>query len=77
MPVVFKHLWIIVKSTGGKNNGHNLLRFSMVVDDIKESRTRMGSTRYFFTIVSKGVCLRVVRDCRFQQLKMVQCNNHK
>ena len=39
-----KHLWIIVKSIGGKNNGHNLLRFSMVVDGIKESRTRMGST---------------------------------
>ena len=31
VPVVCKHLWIIVKSTGGKNNGHNLLRFSMVV----------------------------------------------
>ena len=31
-------------STGGKNNGHNLLRFSMVVDGIKESRTHMGST---------------------------------
>ena len=44
MSVVCKHLWIIVKSTGGKNNGHNLLRFSMVVDGIKESRTRMGST---------------------------------
>ena len=44
MPVVCKHLWIILKSTGEKNNGHNLLRFSMVVDGIKESRTCMGST---------------------------------
>ena len=44
MSGVCKHLWIIVQSTGGKNNGHNLLRFSMVVDGIKESRTRMGST---------------------------------
>ena len=44
MPVVCKHLWIVVKSTGGKNNGQNLLRFPMVVDGIKESRTRMGFT---------------------------------
>ena len=44
MSVVYKHLWIVVMSIGGKNNGHNLLRFSMVVDGIKESRTHMGST---------------------------------
>ena len=32
------------KVHSGKNNGHNLLRFSMVVDGIKESRIHMGST---------------------------------
>ena len=45
MSVVCKHIWIVVLSTGEReNNGDNLLRFSMVVDGIKESRTHMGST---------------------------------
>ena len=39
--------------------GDNLLRCSMVVDGIKETRTHMGSN------VLKGVLLRVVSDCRF------------
>ena len=55
MPVVCKHLWIIVKSTGGKNNGHNLLRFSMVVDGIKESRTHMGSTDTLLLLLKGSV----------------------
>ena len=45
MSAVCKHIWIVVISTGEReNNGDNLLRFSMVVDGIKESRTYMGST---------------------------------
>ena len=45
MSVVCKHIWIVVMSTGQReNNGDNLLRCSMVVDGIKESRTHMGST---------------------------------
>ena len=48
MSVVCKHIWIVVMSTGQhgqrENNGDNLLRCSMVVDGIKESRTHMGST---------------------------------
>ena len=55
MSVVCKHLWIIVKSTGGKNNGHNLLRVSMVVDGIKESRTRMGSTVVYYNCFQRGL----------------------
>ena len=55
MPVVCKHLWIIVKSTGGKNNGHNFLRFSMVVDGIKESRIRMGSTDTLLLLLKGSV----------------------
>ena len=43
--VVCKHIWIVVMSTGEReSNGDTLLRCSMVVDGIKESRTRMGST---------------------------------
>ena len=43
--VVCKHIWIVVMSTGEReSNGDNLLRCSMVVDGIKESRTHMGST---------------------------------
>ena len=48
MSVVCKHIWIVVMPTvqvrGWENNGDNLLRFSMVVDGIKESRTHMEST---------------------------------
>ena len=45
MSVACKHIWIVVISTGDReNNGDHLLRFSMVVDGIKESRTHMGST---------------------------------
>ena len=55
MPVVCKHHWINVKSTGGKNNGHNLLKFSMVVDGIKESRTPMGSTDTLLLLLKGSV----------------------
>ena len=39
---------------GGKNNGHNLLRCSMVVDGIKESRTCMGSTDTLLLFPNSG-----------------------
>ena len=76
MPVECKHLWVIVKSTGGKNNGHNLLRFSMVVDGIKESRTRMGSTDTLLLFL-KGSVWGWSETADLKKLKMVECNNHK
>ena len=51
---VCKHIWIGVLSTGGKNNGDNVMRVSMVVDVFKESRTHMES------IVSKCASLALV-----------------
>ena len=49
MSVVCKHIWIVIMSTGEReNNGDNLLMCSMVVDGIKESRTHMGSTGVYW-----------------------------
>ena len=42
---VCKHIWIdVIAKVGKNNNDDNLLRWSMVVDGIKESRTHTGST---------------------------------
>ena len=57
MPVVCKYLWIIVKSTSGKNNGHNLLRISMVVDAWHQRIQNTHGVYWYFTIALKGVCL--------------------
>ena len=53
--VVCKHIWIDVMSTCVKNNsGDQLLRYSMVVGRVKESRTHIESTRLVVYHCFKG-----------------------
>ena len=70
----FQWLWM-----ASKNPEHAWVWFWFywMFYDHFSARQNTHGVYWYFTIVSKGVCLRVVRDWRFQQLKMVECNNHK
>ena len=62
-----------MSTVGKKNNGDNLLRFSIVVDGIKKSRTHMGSTGSLL-LFRKGTISGWSVTADFM---MVGCNSHK